>query len=225
METGLRHRLLARVEAVADRLLRSRRPAVGVIGALMTATACGLTYGLAMGTYSGLWDGRSLQLVYSAVKVPLLLLVTFGVALPSFFVLNTLVGLRDDFGQVLRSLLAAQAGLTVVLASLSPVTMAWYASVPNYQLAILFNAGCFGIASLAGQVLLVRFYRPLEAKNPTHRVMRRVWLGVYAFVGIQMGWVLRPFIGQPGSAEQFFRSGAWGNAYVELFQIAVGALS
>ena len=27
--------------------------------------------------------------------------------------------------------------------------------------------------------------------------MLRAWLGVYAFVGIQMGWVLRPFVGQP----------------------------
>ena len=39
---------------------------------------------------------------------------------------------------------------------------------------------------------------------------------VFAFVGIQMGWVLRPFIGHPRGRTTFFREGAWGNAYVEV---------
>jgi hypothetical protein len=29
-----------------------------------------------------------------------------------------------------------------------------------------------------------------------------------------MGWVLRPFIGKPGSRVEFFRAEAWDNAYV-----------
>jgi len=49
-----------------------------------------------MGTFSGLAAGRFHQLLYSGVKVPLLMLVTFGLCLPSFFVLNTVAGLRDE---------------------------------------------------------------------------------------------------------------------------------
>ena len=208
----------------ADRLLRPATPAVGPGGALVAATAFGLAYGLAMGTFSGVWDGRSLQMLYSAVKVPILLTATFAVALPSFFVLNTLAGVRDDFGRVLRALLAAQAGLTLVLASLAPLTVAFYAGTTDYNAAILFNAGCFGVASLAGQSLLKRFYRDMEASDPRHRSLRRLWLVLYAFVGVQAGWVLRPFIGKPGSPEVFFRDGAWGNAYVEVFEKARLAL-
>ena len=62
-------------------------------------------------------------------------------------------------------------------------------------------------------------YRPLVARNPRHRMLLRGWLVIYAFVGIQMGWVLRPFIGDPDSPTRFFRQGAWGNAYVELGRI------
>ena len=29
--------------------------------------------------------------------------------------------------------------------------------------------------------------------------MLRTWLVIYVFVGIQMGWVLRPFIGDPAA--------------------------
>ena len=44
------------------------------------------------------FDGpRVWQVVYSAVKVPFLLFTTFLLSLPSFFVVNTLLGLRPDF--------------------------------------------------------------------------------------------------------------------------------
>jgi hypothetical protein len=39
---------------------------------------------------------HAVQLVYSCVKVPVLLLVSFAISLPSYFVLNSLCGLRKD---------------------------------------------------------------------------------------------------------------------------------
>ncbi len=51
---------------------------------------------------AGLTGQRLLQVVYSAVKVPFLLMATFVLSLPSFFVVNTLLGLRSDFARVLR---------------------------------------------------------------------------------------------------------------------------
>lgn len=192
-----------------------------VLGLLVVVL--GMTYGAAMGFYS-LGHGREMQILFSSVKVPILLLGTFALSLPSFFVLNTLLGTRDDFREALRAHIQAQASLTLVLVSLAPLTLFWYASSDQYQQAILFNALMFGIASLAGQVVLKRLYQPLIARNPRHLVLLRAWLVLYAFVGIQLGWVLRPFIGQPGSAVRFFREGAWGNAYIELWRIIERAL-
>lgn len=165
-----------------------------------------------------------LQMLYSAVKVPLLLLVTFALSLPSFFVLNTVLGVRGDFGRVMQGLVATQAGLTVVLAALAPLTAFWYASVPDYSAALLFNAAAFGVASLAAQWILRRYYRPLVALNPRHRALLRGWVVIYAFVGIQMAWLLRPFIGDPHTPTAFFRADAWGNAYVELARVASRAV-
>jgi hypothetical protein len=58
------HAVAGYLEGHADRLLRSDRPAVGVGGALIAAGVFGFVYGLAMGTFSGVWDGRTLQLLY-----------------------------------------------------------------------------------------------------------------------------------------------------------------
>jgi hypothetical protein len=156
------------------------------------------------------------QPLYSGLKVPLLLLVTFGLSLPSFYVLNMLAGVGGDFAQSLRALVAAQAVLTIVLAALAPFTVLWYASFAGHDGAILFNAVMFGGASLSAQWVLRRYYRALVARNKRHRWLLRVWLIIYAFVGIQMGWVLRPFIGHPDLPVSFFREDSWSNAYVFL---------
>ena len=191
-------------EAPAARTLRDW--AVILVGA-------GLGYGMVMGSFGGVFGERFLQVVYSGIKVPLLLAVTFGVSLPSFFVINTLLGVREDFRRVLGALLASQAAMTVVLLGLAPFTALWYASTADHDLALLFNGALFAVASVTAQWVLRRRYGPLIARQPRHRTLLRVWLGIYVFVGIQMAWVLRPFVGHPQLPVQFFRSDAWGNAY------------
>src|SRR5438874_776898 len=186
---------------------------------LLLVIIFGLLYGAVMGSYGGVFGDRWKQVIYSAVKVPFLLIATFLLSLPSFFVISTLLGLRDDFAHSLRVLIATQAALTIILASFAPFTALWYLSSTDYQAAVLFNALMFGISSIAAQLLLRRFYAPLIARNPRHRLLVRAWLIVYAFVGIQMGWLLRPFIGDPLQPTHFFREHAWGNAYEMVMRI------
>ena len=184
----------------------------------------GLIYGIVMGSFGGITPDRFQQILYSAAKVPVLLAATFLLSLPSFFVINTLMGLRSDFAQVVRLLISTQAALTVILASFAPFTALWYLSFADYEVAKLFNAFMFGCASITAQLVLLRLYRPLIKKNPRHRVMVRLWLVIYAFVGIQMGWTLRPFIGKPGMETTFFRQEAFTNAYVEVVQTIMRAV-
>jgi hypothetical protein len=212
---SIRLDLAGRASAVlreADLVLRGRTSA----GGWWLVLACGLAYGAVMGSFGG----RPLQAVYSAVKVPLLLAATVALSLPSVFMLNTLLGVRSDFARAIKAVAASQAGLTVVLVALAPLTLFWYASSVDYHAAILFNGLMFGVASAGSQVILRRGYRPLVAKDPRHRWLLRAWLVLYAFVGIQMGWILRPFIGDPSGPVQFFREGVWDNAYVIVARMA-----
>jgi hypothetical protein len=201
---------------------RPARPRRLLLRLLAIATVGGLIYGGVMGAYGGVAHGRAWQMVYSAVKVPLLLLATFALSLPSFFVLNQLLGVGRDFPVVLRGLVATQAALQVVLASLAPLTALWYATSADYGTALAANMVAFTVAAVAAQAVLQRWYRPLVARNPRHRTLLRTWLLVYAFVGIQIGWTLRPFIGNPGGPPRFLRDPAWGNAYVEVGRILLG---
>lgn len=190
----------------AEAILRGEANA----GAWHIVLGCGLAYGGVMGAFG--W--RPGQVVFSGVKVPLLLMATLILSLPSYFIFNTLLGVRSDFATAWRAILASQAGLTIILASLAPLTAFWYASSSYYRSAIYFNALIFAIASLAAQGLLRRSYRPLIERDPRHRQLLRIWFVLYAFVGIQMGWNLRPFVGSPDAPVRFYRSSEWENAYV-----------
>jgi hypothetical protein len=176
----------------------------------------GLLYGAVMGSFRAIADQSqwARQMVYSAVKVPLLLSASFVISLPSFFVLNSLLGLRRDFAPAVRALVAAQAGLAIILASLAPLTLAWYASSSGYDEALLFNGAMFAIASFSAQWLVRGYYRPLVERNRRHRWLLWGWLAVYTLVAIQMAWLLRPFVGSPTHEVEFFRPNAWDNAYV-----------
>lgn len=174
----------------------------------------GWIYGAAMGSYGM----RPLQSFYSAMKVPFLLATSTLVVLPNFFVLNTILGLRDDLGAALRGVLAAQATVAVTLAGLAPLALFVYASTERYADAIMLNGVMFAIATLCGQITLHRHYAPLVARNPRHKVGKRAWLTLYVFVTIQLAWVLRPFIGTLHMPTRFFRDEAWSNAYVVVWR-------
>ncbi|MEM7316020.1 MAG: hypothetical protein AAF497_23025 [Planctomycetota bacterium] len=176
-------------------------------------------YGAAMGSYECRSAERLVHVAFVATKAPLLLLATFAISLPSFYVINSLFGLQRDFPIVLRAILATQAGVAIILASLAPVTLFWYASTTDYGSAVLFNAFVFGAASLLGQRLMRSFYRRLIERDARHATMLWIWIAVYALVGVQMGWIMRPFIGSVDEPVQFFRSGEWTNAYVVIMRL------
>lgn len=209
----------------ADALLRGEEADSIWWRSVRTSIAFGLFYGAAMGCFSGLGIERWEQILFSALKVPLLLIVSFAFALPPFFVINTLLGARDDFALVLRAILEAQAGVAIVLASLAPFTLGFYISSSNYEAAVLFNFLMFALASFSAQIILRRRYQTLIARRAIHHRLMWAWLACYGFVGVQMGWVLRPFIGAPDAPTRFFREGVWGNVYEVLFDMLWKILS
>lgn len=179
-------------------------------------------YGGFMGSFHFVSVDRILQIIYSGIKVPMLLLATMALCIPGFVVINTLLGLRDDLRESLQAILAGQAGLSIVLASLAPFTRFWYFSSESYRGALLFNAGMFTVATMAGHFLARRYYRALIARHRYHRIAQIAWLITYAFVGIQMGWTLRPFIGSPDMPTSFFRAEPFSNAYVVIVRLIFG---
>jgi hypothetical protein len=172
--------------------------------------AAGLCYGCAMGASSD----YPVQLLYSALKLPLLIVTAALVCLPGLLVATAALGLGRDAAAVVRAILASQATLTIRLASLAPLLLLAYASFGGYAFAVFINGTMFLVALSASRRILRRHYAPLVARAPRHRTLLRLYLVLQIFVSIQTAWVLRPFVGAPSLPPTFFREGAFTNAYV-----------
>ena len=181
--------------------------------------AAGLFAGALIGTFALDSPDRIPGVLYSALKVPLLLLASAALTLPGFFVINTALRLRDQWPAALRAILRGQAALCCALAALAPLTLLAYASGLSYRAALLWNAATFAAATLTAQLVMRRAYAPLIRHNPRHRHTLLLWSLLYAFVAIQMAWTLRPFLGAPGATPTFLRDEPLSNAYLILLKL------
>lgn len=176
-------------------------------------------YGGIIGAFS-----TPLQVVSSAVKLPALYLITLAICLPTLYFFNVLFGSKLTFPQHLAFLLTAVSVISVLLFSFAPVTLFFLVTVNSYPFFLLLNVAIFGLTGFLGISFLYQVMRPVadqESKDDlaikTRVNILKFWLGLYAFVGSQLGWTLRPFFGAPGEPFQLFRE-RQGNFYLAVIQ-------
>jgi len=207
--------------------LRTGRVALPVRRLVLACLLLGAFYGLCMGMYSatGGRDDSWKYLLASALKVPLLFLLTLVVTFPSLYVFAALADSRLRLRDTLRLLVAAIAVNLGVLASFGPVTAFFTVSTDSYAFMIFLNVLFFALAGAVGLSFLNRAVgavftsaapgtagEPRSEDSRRARRIFRVWLVIYVIVGAQMGWILRPFIGNPHLPFQAFRS-RWSNVF------------
>jgi hypothetical protein len=179
--------------------------------ALCTLLVLGGLYGGVAGAYSG-----PLQTVAAAVKLPFLFLATFAVCFPAFYVVQVLVGSRLRLLQVIVLVTSALALTTVVLAAFVPVPAFFLITGANYyfqhllHIALVGAAGIFGMYALHDGLTMICERRGVYPRKAL--TIMRLWAVLFGFVGIQMAWSLRPFLGDRN--QPFQLSGRYqGNFY------------
>ena len=172
-------------------------------------------YGAVLGSYHSLWQALS-----SGVKLPVLFLATLIVCAPTLYFFNLIFGSNQSLSQNVALMLTAITVTSVVLLSFAPIVLFFLLTSSNYQFFKLLNVGVFAVAGLIGVAFLVQGMGAVSASGATGagaRVMVvRLWILVYAFVGSQAAWTLRPFFGAPSMPFELFRQ-LGGNFYTNVF--------
>ena len=150
-----------------------------------------------------------MQALMSAVKLPMLFLVTLLICLPTLYFFNLLYGSQLTFQQTTTLMMAAvtiTGALTLAFASIS--LFFWLTIGEQYTILILLNVGVLGISSWWGLSFLRQGMRHVQRHTLDVRQGRILitWLVIYAFVGTQMAWALRPFFGVPDEPFVILRS-------------------
>jgi hypothetical protein len=157
---------------------------------LLVLVASAGAFGAVIGTYRG-----GLQVLYCAAKVPLLLLGTLIVCAPAFVALASALGTKLPSREVLTIALAACARFALVLAGFAPIV--WLlAGWLGYHGVVLALTACCAAAGLAASALL---FQGLGRRNGGARLAGLAFVGVFALVGAQTSWLLRPFLVHPST--------------------------
>lgn len=213
------------IELLRDRhsfmaeLGKNERVQSKIMSLLFSSSIFFAIYGLIMGSFST-W----MQAISSAIKLPILYLMTMTICLPTLYFFNILFGSRKNFTQHLGVVISAVASISVLLFSFAPVTLFFLLSAPsNYSFFLLLNVAILALTGFVGVKFLYdgmqliseqesdRSSEDIEGKKNRTNLLRS-WLFLYAFVGSQLGWTLRPFMGAPDKPFELFRQ-LEGNFY------------
>jgi len=186
-------------------------------------TGAGL-YGGAMG-----WWRAPLAAVFVAIKFPLIILLTAtGNALLNAM-LAPLLGLNISLRQSILANLLSFTIASAILGAFAPLAafMVWNAppmtadvaqSAGTYAFIQVTHVLVIAFAGVAANLRLVQLLRELSGNAAIARRVLLAWLAGNLFLGSQLTWILRPFIGSPGLPVEFLRATAFdGNFYETVF--------
>ncbi len=172
-----------------------------------------MLYGLVMGL-SNSWQ----QALMSAIKLPMLFLLTLLISLPTLYFFNLLYGSQLTFAQTSALMMAAVTVTGAITLAFASITLFFWMTIgEQYTIFILLNVGVLAISSWWGLTFLRQGMHHVQRNKPRVQQQRILltWLLLYAFVGTQMAWALRPFFGVPGEAFVILR-GDGGTFYASV---------
>ncbi len=182
---------------------------------LISSIAFLALYGAVMGSTHSFWQALS-----SGFKLPLLFLATLIVCAPTLYFFNLIFGSNQSLSQNIALMLTGITVTAVVLLSFAPIVLFFLLTSSNYQFFKLLNVGVFAVAGIIGVLFLAQGMRTVSASGAERANARiivvRLWILVYAFVGSQVAWTLRPFVGAPSMRFELFRQ-LGGNFYTNIF--------
>jgi len=190
----------------------------------VTIVGTGL-YGAAMG-----WWRAPMQGFYAAIKFPLIiLLTTLGNALLNGM-LAPLLGINLRFRQSFLAILVSFTIAAAILGAFSPLVFFVVWNLPSlvpgapispttYLVFQLTQVGAIAFAGVAANWRLMQVLRSWSESNAVASRVLLAWLAGNLFLGSQLSWILRPFIGSPHLPLQFLRPNAFeGNFFETVLQ-------
>jgi hypothetical protein len=175
-----------------------------------------LLYGVIMGCYNGFYQALS-----SGIKMPVLFSLLILICFPAFHVIQSVLGSRLTLGQMVSIILSGFVYTTAIMVSFSTIVLFFLITGGNYafikllHVAVIAFAGVFGMKHIVDALTFSCEKKKIYPK--TGITVFRFWIVILFFVGSQLSWSLRPFIGIKDKPFELFRKQE-GNFYQALVQ-------
>lgn len=195
-------RLLHRPDELYEAVAAGDRPGPRIARLLALSVLASVPFGMACGAYVG---GE--QVWITGAKMPVLFLFTLGVCAPLLTMILFVAGQKLTVLQSIEVALISIAATSVCLGSLTPVMLLFSLSLRlwnhnHYVFLILLLTTSVGFSGIVSLRFAWRALGRLGAGAARLRILV-AWIVVYQFVGCQVAWVLRPFIGRSSDTIRF----------------------
>src|SRR4051812_48857498 len=125
---------------------------------MLTSTVIALAcYGAVLGSFHSVWMALT-----SAVKLPLLFLVTLAICLPTLYLFNLVFGARLSVRQSLALVMAALTVTSMLALAFAPISLFFLITAPDYGFFKLLNVAILGLSALVGLRFLTGGMRVLN---------------------------------------------------------------
>jgi hypothetical protein len=179
-------------------------------------------YGGCMG-----FAGGFRQSIASALKTPLVFLLSLAVCFPVLHVVATLADLKLT---LLSSVSLAMVAVTLnalLLACFAPLVL-FFGISSDYDFMKLLHVAVFSVCGVFSSVILQQELRGASMQQglPAAQggTMFMLWIATYGFVGLQMAWTLRPLIGEPHLPFQWLRRRSKGVSVYSAIWVSMSRL-
>jgi hypothetical protein len=166
-------------------------------------------YGLTV----GIWRAP-LQSFYTAIKFPLLILLTCGGNALLNGMLAQVLGSGLSFRETSVAILMSFAIASLILGGFAPIALfVWYnapalgseRAILGHSAMLLTHVGAIAAAGVIANRRLFDLLKRVSGREFTARAVFFSWLAGNLFLGAQLAWNLRPFIGSPALVVEFLR--------------------
>jgi hypothetical protein len=153
---------------VIERILRDRqgvwqqvvedRELTRLTGQMILSSAVALAcYGAVLGSFHSV-----LMALTSAVKLPLLFLVTLAICLPTLYLFNLVFGARLSVRQSLALVMVALTVTAMLAVAFAPISLFFLITAPDYSFFKLLNVAILALSALVGLRFLTAGMRVLN---------------------------------------------------------------
>jgi hypothetical protein len=182
------------------------------------------------GAAMGCWRAPE-QALFAAIKLPLIMLLTAAGNGLLNAMLAPLLGLQIAFRQSFLAILTSFALAAAILGAMSPLAAFVIWNAPPLQIGandwtqannsathagvLLLLVATIAFAGIAANLRLLQLLRDLAGQQAAAWRVLLAWLAGNLFLGSQLSWIMRPFIGSPWLPVQFLRDDAFNGNFFE----------
>jgi hypothetical protein len=198
-------------EGSLERITDNKNAVQKICGQSLMVVILAFVYGVVMGCYNGFYQALS-----SGVKMPILFLLLIIICFPAFYVIQSVLGSRLSVSQIAAIILSGFIYTTSIMVSFSTIILFFMITGGNYAFVKLLHVAVIALAGLFGMKHIIdALTYSCERKKiypKTGIVVFRFWIIILFFVGSQLSWSLRPFVGAKDQPFELFRKQE-GNFY------------